>query len=56
MHGMEEREKERTGLERKTGVDFLRMFLMFLVPILHILGNGGVLANTPWMSSQYLAG
>lgn len=29
---------------------------MFLVPILHILGNGGVLANTPWMSSQYLAG
>ena len=53
---MEEREKERTGLDRKTGVDFLRMFLMFLVPILHILGNGGVLANTPWMSSQYLAG
>lgn len=28
----------------------------FLVPILHILGNGGVLDNTPWMSSQYLAG
>ena len=53
---MEEREKERTGLERKTGVDFLRMFLMFLVPILHILGNGGVLANTPWRSGQYLAG
>ena len=53
---LEEREKERTGLERKSGVDFLRMFLMFLVPILHILGNGGVLANTPWMSSQYLAG
>ena len=28
----------------------------FLVPGLHILGIGGVLDNTPWMSSQYLAG
>ena len=43
-------------MERKTGVDFLRMFLMFLVPILHLLGDGGVLANTQWMSGQYLSG
>lgn len=40
--------------ERKTGLDFLRMFLMVMVAILHVLTNGGVLENTRWMSGQYL--
>lgn len=40
--------------ERKTGLDFLRMFLMGMVAILHVLTNGGVLEHTRWMSGQYL--
>ena len=42
--------------ERNYGVDLLRMFAMFLVVVLHILGQGGVLGKTHAYSGQYLVG
>lgn len=42
------------SVKRETGIDFLRILSMFLVIILHILGNGGILNNIPWMSKQYV--
>ncbi len=38
---------------RHTGIDFLRMLSMFFVVMLHVLGNGGVLGSSPWLSGQY---
>lgn len=43
------------GSTRKTGIDFLRMLSMYMVVILHVLGQGGVLTNTQWMSKRYIA-
>lgn len=43
-----------TGTGRKTGIDFLRMLSMYMVVVLHVLGQGGVLSHTEWMSGQYI--
>lgn len=40
--------------ERNYGIDLLRMVAMFMVAVLHILGQGGVLGNTRGFSGQYL--
>lgn len=42
--------------ERNYGIDLLRMVAMFLVVILHILGQGGVLGYVYPHTGQYLAG
>ena len=42
--------------ERNYGIDLLRMVAMFLVVVLHILGQGGVLGKTQAYSGQYLVG
>ncbi|MCM1135984.1 MAG: acyltransferase [Clostridium sp.] len=41
--------------ERNYGIDALRMLAMLLVVTAHILGPGGVLDGTDFMSPQYLA-
>lgn len=48
-------EQRLVGLERKTGIDLFRMLSMYMVVILHILGQGGVLSSTLWMSKRYMA-
>lgn len=40
--------------QRNLGVDFLRILSMYMVVILHILGQGGVLEHTSWLSGQYI--
>ncbi|MBO2526994.1 MAG: acyltransferase [Clostridiales bacterium] len=40
--------------ERNYGIDLLRMVAMFMVTVLHVLGQGGVLGNTYGFSGQYL--
>ena len=42
--------------ERNYGIDLLRMVAMFLVAVLHVLGQGGVLGHTGVYSGQYLVG
>jgi len=42
--------------ERNYGIDLLRMVAMLLVVVLHVLGQGGVLAHTWAYSGQYLIG
>lgn len=39
--------------ERNYGIDFLRVISMFMIVILHILGNGGILASVQTGSSTY---
>lgn len=39
---------------RELGIDFLRILSMFMVVILHVLGRGGILDHTRWMSGQYV--
>ncbi len=39
--------------EHNCGIDLLRLLLMFMVCILHVLGQGGVLANSPIGSIKY---
>lgn len=46
--------QQEIGSARKTGIDFLRMLSMYMVVILHVLGQGGVLNNTQWMSKRYM--
>ena len=41
--------------KREYGIDLLRVVSMFMVVVLHVLLQGGVLANAKMMSSQYLA-
>ena len=41
--------------ERNYGIDFLRVISMFMIVILHILGNGGILASVQTGSSTYHA-
>lgn len=48
-------EKEITGnneikKDRNYGIDLLRLISMFMVVILHVLGNGGILASTTNLS------
>lgn len=43
------------GSQRKTGVDILRMLSMYMVVVLHVLGQGGVLSSAQWMSKRYMA-
>ena len=38
---------------RNYGIDLLKMFSMFLVVILHVLGQGGILYNTEILSVNY---
>lgn len=38
---------------RNYGIDGLRILAMMMVIILHLLGQGGVLDRTAWMSGQY---
>lgn len=42
--------------ERNAGIDFLRIFSMYLVVVLHLLGHGGMLFEADWMSEQSNAG
>lgn len=44
---------DRGIVKRNFGIDFLRMLAMFMVAILHILGQGGVLQSSDAFSSQY---
>lgn len=39
--------------KRNYGIDFLRMISMFMVVILHVLGQGGILSSSPKGSSSY---
>lgn len=39
--------------ERNYGIDLLRLLLMFMVVLLHTLGNGGVLNSTTLFSANY---
>lgn len=42
-------------MKRNYGIDLLRMLLMFMVVILHVLGQGGILDAARPLSSQYNA-
>lgn len=48
-------EQRLVGSGRKTGIDILRMLSMYMVVVLHVLGQGGVLSSTQWMSKRYMA-
>ena len=39
--------------KRNYGIDFLRILSMFMVVILHVLGQGGILFNAPAFSGHY---
>ena len=39
--------------ERNCGIDLLRLILMYMICILHVLGQGGILANSPIGSIRY---
>ena len=39
--------------ERNYGIDFLRIISMFMIVILHVLGQGGILGNSEVHSSYY---
>ncbi len=39
--------------QRNYGIDLLRMFAMFLIAILHVLGQGGILINTESSPLKY---
>ena len=39
--------------ERNYGIDLLRIFAMFMVVVLHCLGQGGILNNATLNSVQY---
>ena len=39
--------------ERKYGIDLLRMIAMFMVVILHVLGQGGILNTVSSLSLNY---
>ncbi len=41
--------------EREYGIDALRILSMFMVVVLHMLGNGGILDTAEIMSTNYLA-
>lgn len=41
--------------KRNYGIDLLRLFAMFLVIVLHVLGQGGILKNTAVGSGTYAA-
>lgn len=43
-------------IEKNYGIDALRMLAMFMVTILHILTQGGVLNSTVIFTSQYETG
>ena len=32
--------------ERHYGIDLLRLVCMYMIPVLHVLGQGGVMART----------
>ena len=39
--------------KRNYGVDLLRIVATFMICVLHMQGQGGILANAPFMSAQY---
>jgi len=39
--------------ERNPGIDLLRMLSMFMILVLHILGQGGILETAPPLSAKY---
>lgn len=39
--------------ERNYGIDLLRMLCMYMIPVLHVLGQGGVMARTKSNSATY---
>jgi surface polysaccharide O-acyltransferase-like enzyme len=39
--------------ERNYGIDFLRIIAMIFIPILHVLGQGGILGNSISLSANY---
>lgn len=44
---------KNTVKERNIGIDALRILSMFMIVVWHILGQGGVLANTPQFTLNY---
>ncbi len=42
-----------TKNERNSGIDLLKTVSMFMVVMLHVLGQGGVLKALPFASVQY---
>ena len=47
---MKELEIKEVNTQRNFGIDLLRLISMFMVVVLHVLGNGGVLRNTQPLS------
>lgn len=46
---------ENSPKARNYGIDLLRIFAMYLVAVLHVLGRGGILANADSLSINYEA-
>ena len=42
--------------QRNSGIDFLRMVSMFMVVVLHVLGQGGILAALPPHTPRWALG
>lgn len=49
----DEKRSEKKIKERNYGIDLLRITAMFMVVVLHILGCGGVLSNSKFLSVGY---
>lgn len=45
--------KNKVSVNRNYGIDLLKMFSMFLVVVLHVLGQGGILYKTEVLSLNY---
>ena len=44
---------EKTALKRNYGIDLLRIVCMIMIPVLHVLGHGGILEGAEVLSARY---
>ncbi|MDE6723424.1 MAG: hypothetical protein K2J55_04430, partial [Eubacterium sp.] len=44
---------EKTASKRNYGIDLLRIVCMIMVPVLHVLGHGGLLEGAEILSVKY---
>ena len=44
---------EKTAMKRNYGIDLLRIVCMIMVPVLHVLGHGGLLGGSEFLSIKY---
>lgn len=47
---------DKTSTTRNLGIDLLKILCMIMIPVLHVLGQGGVLRNTQFLSVRYELG